>query len=157
MPDSESQPSVPLGHPFRKRKKSTDGLYKGFFGANAGLTVVILVLIIIFLFREGAGFFPAYRTELTLYRQAGLEFVDLARKDLTAHEQMSSLLNRAYFAQVNSSAKSEFLRSQEAAALVSYLNDAVSPAQSALLRVQERAGEGGIPKELQDTLSKKYQ
>ena len=156
MPDSPTPTSVPADHPFRRKGRGTDGLFRAFFAGNAGLTIVILVLIIVFLVREGAGFFPDYRKELELYRKAGLEFVDLSRKDLTAHEQMSSLLNRAYYAQVNAACRTEFQRSQEASAVISYVTDAVAPAQSALERVQERAGEEGVPKELQDSLSSKY-
>ncbi len=156
MPDSPTPTSVPADHPFRRKGRSTDGLFRAFFAGNAGLTIVILVLIIVFLVREGAGFFPDYRKELVLYRKAGLEFVDLSRKDLTAHEQMSSLLNRAYYAQVNAACRTEFQRSQEVSAVISYVSDAVAPAQSALERVQERAGEEGVPKELQDSLSAKY-
>jgi len=156
MPDSPTPTQVPLGHPFRRKSRGTDGLIKAFFGANAGLTVVILVLIIVFLVREGAGFFPAYQKELQVYRSAGLEFVDLPRKDLKAHEQMASLLNRAYYAQVNAACRAEFLRAQEASAVVSYIGEAVTPAQSALQRVLERAGDEGVPKDLQDSLSAKY-
>ncbi|WP_367873330.1 phosphate ABC transporter permease subunit PstC [Luteolibacter sp. Populi] len=156
MPESTSPSPVPAGHPFRRKGRGTDGLIKAFFGANAGLTVVILILIIVFLFREGAGFFPDYRKELELYRKAGLEFVDIPRKDLKAHEQMSSLLNRAYYAQINAACRKEFLRSDEGTALVSYVNEVVTPAQSALLRVKERAGDGEIPKDLQASLTAKY-
>ncbi len=156
MPESPTPSAVPAGHPFRRKGRGTDGLIKSFFAGNAGLTIVILVLIIVFLVREGAGFFPDYRKELQLYRRAGLEFVDLARKDLKAHEQMSSLLNRAYYAQVNAACRAEFQRSEEATALVNYVNETVTPAQNALQRVKDRAGEEGVPQELQDTLLAKY-
>jgi len=156
MPDSPFPPSIPRDHPFRRKSRGTDGLFQAFFAGNAGLTIVILVLIIVFLVREGAGFFPDYRKELELYRRAGLEFVDISRRDLTAHEQMSSLLNRAYYAQVNSACRVEFSRSQEAAAVVSHIGDALAPAVSALERVQERAGEEGVPPELQASLLAKY-
>jgi phosphate transport system permease protein len=154
MPETPSQ--VPADHPFRRKGRGTDGLIKFFFASNAGLTIVILVLIIVFLIREGAGFFPDYRKELELYRKTGLEFVDIPRKDLTAHEQMGSLLNRAYYAQVNAACREEMLRSQEASALVSYLGEAVAPAQSALQRVAENAGDAGIPEELRGKLTSKY-
>src|SRR5687768_16768967 len=121
MPETPSQ--VPADHPFRRKGRGTDGLIKFFFASNAGLTIVILVLIIGFLIREGSGFFPDYRKELGLYRKTGLEFVDIPRKDLTAHEQMGSLLNRAYYAQVNAACREEMLRSQEASTVVSYLGE----------------------------------
>jgi phosphate transport system permease protein len=155
MPDPTPS-QVPAGHPFRRKGRSTEGLIKAFFGGNAALTIVILVLIIVFLLREGVGFFPAYRTELQNYRKSGLEFVDIARKDLTAHEQMGSLLNRAYFAQVNSSCRTEMLRSQEATAIVNYLGEATAPAHDALARVKEAAGENAPPPELLEKLTAKY-
>ncbi len=156
MSETPPSSSVPAAHPFRKKGRGTDGLIRAFFGANAGLTIVILILIIVFLVREGAGFFPAYRKELQLYRQSGLEFVDIPRKDLKAHEQMVSLLNRAYFAQVNASCDQERKRSDEATALVMYFNDTVSPAQGALARVKERAGGNEIPPDLKAKLTANY-
>lgn len=153
----ESTPSqVPAGHPFRRKGRSTEGLIKAFFGGNAALTIVILVLIIVFLLREGVGFFPAYRGEIQNYRKSGLEFVDIARKDLTAHEQMGSLLNRAYFAQVNSSCRTEMLRSQEATSIINYLGEATAPAHDALARVKEAESTTPPPPELLGKLEDKY-
>ena len=156
MPESSNPPAVPAGHPFRRKGRGTDGIIKSFFAGNAGLTIVIMVLIIVFLVREGAGFFPDYRKELELYRKAGLEYVDIPREDLEAHEQMSSLLNRAYYAQVNAACRTEFQRSQEASALVQYIGEGVAPAQAALQRVSDGAGESGPPEELQKKLAAKY-
>ena len=155
MPDPTPS-QVPPGHPFRRKGRSTEGLIKAFFGGNAALTIVILVLIIVFLLREGIGFFPEYRKELQNYRQSGLEFVDIARKDLTAHEQMGSLLNRAYFAQINSTCRTEMLRSQEATAMVNYLGEVTAPAHDALARVKEAEGDKAPPPELVEKLSGKY-
>lgn len=139
---SDHTPSqVPAGHPFRRKGRSTEGLIKAFFGGNAALTIVILILIIVFLLREGIGFFPEYRKELQIYRQSGLEFVDIARKDLTAHEQMVSLLNRAYFAQVNAACRREMQRSQEATALSNYFTESTASARDALVRVSGPADE----------------
>ena len=104
-----------------------------FFASNAGLTIVILALIIIFLLKEGLGFFPGYRRELEIYRIAGLEFVDISRKNLTSHEQLTSLLSRAYFAQVNGLSQREMRSSQEAAALFNAFTDQIAPTRDLLL------------------------
>jgi phosphate transport system permease protein len=154
----ESTPSqVPVGHPFRFKGRSAEGLIKAFFGGNAALTIIILVLIIVFLLREGVGFFPKYRQELQIYRSSGLEFVDIARKDLTAHEQMVSLLNRAYYAQINAACRREMLRSQEAYALVNAVGEVVTPAREALLRIQPSEGrETEAPAELLSKLTERY-
>src|ERR1035437_7570188 len=132
-----SQPGPDVSHPLRKKGRSSDGFFKYFFAGNAGLTILILVLIIVFLVREGAGFFPAYRKSLEIYRRAGLEFVDINRADLTAHEQLMSLLNRAYFAELNSHCVAESTRADEAAALVGKFNDITAPARDALSHLAE--------------------
>jgi len=48
-----------------------------FFGSNAFMALLILALITIFLFKEGAGFFGQYREDLTVYQRAGLQYVDI--------------------------------------------------------------------------------
>jgi len=112
MPQTDEVP-----HRFSKQGFSLEKAIRFFFASNAGLTIVILFLIIAFLLKEGLGFFPGYRRELQVYRIAGLEFVDLSRANLTAHEQLASVLNRAYFAQINGLCARELKRSQQAAAL----------------------------------------
>lgn len=102
---------------------SYDRLIRYFFASNAGLTIVILLLIVAFLLKEGLGFFPGYRRELEIYRITGMEFVDISRTNLTSHEQLSSLLNRAYFAEINGQAGRELQRSTESAALVTDFED----------------------------------
>jgi phosphate transport system permease protein len=56
-----------------------DDVMRYFFGGNASVAVVVLILILTFLLKEGAGFFGQNQTNLRVYRQAGLEFVDLMR------------------------------------------------------------------------------
>ena len=104
-------------HRFQRQGFSYERAIKYFFASNAGLTIVILALIIIFLLKEGLGFFPGYQRELQIYRVAGLEFVDISRKNLTAHEQLTSILNRAYYAEINGQCGESMRRSQEASAL----------------------------------------
>ena len=120
-----SKTAPPL-HRFSKDGFSLEKAIKFFFASNAGLTIVILVLIIVFLLKEGLGFFPGYRRELEIYRIGGLEFVDLSRTNLTAHEQLASVLNRAYFAQINGRCARELKRSQEAAAMFNAFSDQTS-------------------------------
>lgn len=55
-------------------------LMETWFGANALVAIVVLVLITIFLFREAVGFFPRNHRHLTLYRQTGMELVDVFRQ-----------------------------------------------------------------------------
>jgi phosphate transport system permease protein len=125
--------SQPAPHRFSKQGFSLEKAIRYFFASNAGLTIVILVLIIVFLLKEGLGFFPGYRRELEIYRIAGLEFVDLSRANLTAHEQLASVLNRAYFAQINGKSARELKRSQEAAALFNAFAEQTSATRELLV------------------------
>src|ERR1700679_1979561 len=66
---------------------NTDELIKYFFGANASISIIVLGLIMLSLFQQSIGFNPAqgffgqnYRN-LLVYRQAGLEFVDIIKKE----------------------------------------------------------------------------
>ncbi len=122
MTQEENAPNQPP-HRFQKRGFSYERAIKYFFASNAGLTIVILALIIIFLLKEGLGFFPGYQRELEIYRIAGLEFVDVSRKNLTAHEQLGSVLNRAYYAEINGQCARQLRRSQEASALFNAYTD----------------------------------
>jgi phosphate transport system permease protein len=66
---------------------------KAFFGGNALVAVIVLALITIFLFREGFGFFGQNLANLRLYRQAGLEYVDIIRGVSAQHESLSRNLS----------------------------------------------------------------
>jgi|UniRef100_UPI0040495451 phosphate transport system permease protein len=72
---------------------SLDDVIRAFFGGNAVLSVIVLALITIFLFREGAGFFTQNRQNLTIYRQAGLEYVDYMRQQLDDHTALNRYLS----------------------------------------------------------------
>lgn len=129
----DKNPTPAPRHRFQKKGFSYERLIKYFFASNAGMTIVILVLIIVFLLKEGLGFFPGYRRELEVYRIAGLEFVDISRGNLTNHEQLTSLLNRAYYAEINGKSARELQRSQEASALYNAYSDRIGPTRDLIL------------------------
>lgn len=84
----------------RKRKNTTlgfdrQGVIRTFFASNASVTIVVLILIMLFLLREGSDFLNTYKHELEIYRRAGLEFCDIVDKPLAAHQDLSSSLRRA--------------------------------------------------------------
>lgn len=145
---SQSPQSESGNHRFQRRGISFERAIRFFFASNAGLTIFILLLIIVFLLREGLGFFPGYRRELEVYRIAGLEFVDISRKNLTSHEQVTSLLNRAYQAEVNGKCYNELIRSQEAAAVYNAFSDQVSPTRDLILNNPAAGGESEITRVL---------
>src|SRR6187399_1034468 len=70
-------------------KSSLEQMIKAYFGGNALVAVVVLALITVFLFREGAGFFGQNLANLRLYRTAGLEYVDIIRASADRHAALS--------------------------------------------------------------------
>ncbi|MFT4176617.1 MAG: phosphate ABC transporter permease subunit PstC [Luteolibacter sp.] len=128
------KPSPPAaGHRYQKRGFSLDKGIRFFFASNAGLTIFILILIIAFLLKEGLGFFPGYQRELQVYRVAGLEYVDLSRANLTTHEQLTSLVNRAYYAEINAKALKELRRSEEANAVFNAFSETTDPTRNLIV------------------------
>src|SRR4051812_33303289 len=73
----------------RRAQAAIEQMIKAFFGGNALVAVIVLALITIFLFREGSGFFGQNLANLRLYRQAGLEYVDIVR-DVSAQQEAFS-------------------------------------------------------------------
>ncbi|MFT3867206.1 MAG: phosphate ABC transporter permease subunit PstC [Nibricoccus sp.] len=70
-----------------------DECIETFFGGNALVAVVVLALITIFLFREGYQFFAQNHHNLTVYRRAGLEYVDIIRQQETDHAALTRYLS----------------------------------------------------------------
>jgi len=95
--DSTSRPASTENFPVTKKRLSFFGLtldecIQAFFGANAFVAVLVLALITYFLFREGSEFFGQNRKNLTVYRQAGLEYVDYMRQQEQDHTALTRYL-----------------------------------------------------------------
>ena len=93
----ESPPTPPPNFAIIKTRTRFLGLtwdecIQAFFGGNAFVAVVVLGLITVFLFREGAGFFGQNRENLELYRRSGLEYVDHMRQQEEDHTALTRLL-----------------------------------------------------------------
>ncbi|HSP45392.1 MAG TPA: phosphate ABC transporter permease subunit PstC, partial [Chthoniobacterales bacterium] len=84
---------VPARTKSRRAQAAVEQGIKAFFGGNALVAVIVLALITIFLFREGFGFFAQNLANLRLYRQAGLEYVDIIRGVSAQHEALSRKLS----------------------------------------------------------------
>ncbi|MET0262298.1 MAG: phosphate ABC transporter permease subunit PstC [Rariglobus sp.] len=96
-PPNKPQPTAQK--PFVVHKKRTrffgltlDETIRAFFGGNAFMAVVVLALITVFLFREGSAFFGQNRDSITLYRKAGLEYVDYMRTQQEDHTALTRYL-----------------------------------------------------------------
>ena len=85
----------------RRAQNVMEQAIKAFFGGNALVAVVVLALITIFLFREGFGFFGQNLANLRVYRQAGLEYVDIIRAVQSEHEALSRKLSDIRLRQVH--------------------------------------------------------
>jgi phosphate transport system permease protein len=79
---------------FKILGRDSDELIRLFFAGNAWVAIVILALITFSLFREGLGFFPQHLDNLKIYRQAGLEYVDIVRDQVTAHGGLVRFLQK---------------------------------------------------------------
>jgi phosphate transport system permease protein len=74
---------------FRFLGLTPDEMIRYFFQGNAAVAILVLVLIMVFLLREGAGFFGQNLRDLRVYRLAGLELVDVLKRQVDAHTEMS--------------------------------------------------------------------
>jgi phosphate transport system permease protein len=97
MPSAPATPPPPKSFLVQKERTHFFGLtpdetIRAFFGGNAFMAVIVLALITIFLFREGADFFGQNRENITLYRKAGLEYVDLMRTQQEDHTALTRYL-----------------------------------------------------------------
>ncbi|MFL6584270.1 MAG: hypothetical protein ACJ8KU_07105, partial [Chthoniobacterales bacterium] len=91
--------------PAKSARRSTarsEKLIRVFFGGNATVAIIVLVLITLFLFREGFGFFGENLANLRVYRAAGLEYVDIIREQADAHAALSRALNDVRVREVRS-------------------------------------------------------
>src|SRR5438045_1023152 len=90
---ADSRILIPRRTKSRRGQNAIERIIKAFFGGNALVAVVVLALITIFLFREGFGFFGQNLANLRLYREAGLEYVDIIRSLQSEHEALSRKLS----------------------------------------------------------------
>jgi phosphate transport system permease protein len=118
----DSKASEPNAARFDRRKnvlfgKDKDSIIKGFFGSSATVAIVVLGLITIFLFKEGAGFLGSYHKSLQEYRLSGLEYVDILKESRDDFSALNRYLNdvRAKWIQ---NLKAEGLPKKELAAIV---------------------------------------
>lgn len=97
LPPPDAERAIPETLTHRKRVRllglTTDEIIKFFFQGNATVAVIVLVLIMAFLFREGIGFFGQNARSLRVYRQAGLEYVDFIKRQVDKHTAFTRELN----------------------------------------------------------------
>lgn len=84
--------------PFHSNKSKIFGaqkssLIRSFFATNAIASIVVLVLITIFLFKEGIGFIGQYKTSLNTFVRSGLQYVTILQDERDAYTKISRELN----------------------------------------------------------------
>src|SRR2546423_12936338 len=111
---------IPARRKSRRAQAALEQGIKAFFGGNALVAVIVLALITIFLFREGFGFFGQNLANLRLYRQAGLEYVDVIRGVAAEHEALSRKLSETRLQEVRAMEKQNVAPEAIAAALAPF-------------------------------------
>jgi phosphate transport system permease protein len=111
---------IPARRKSRRAQAAIEQGIKAFFGGNALVAVVVLALITIFLFREGFGFFGQNLANLRLYRQAGLEYVDIIRAVTNQHEALVRRLSEIRLRQMRALQASNASPDEIAAKLVPF-------------------------------------
>src|SRR2546423_866992 len=111
---------IPARRKSRRAQAALEQGIKAFFGGNALVAVIVLALITIFLFREGFGFFGQNLANLRLYRQAGLEYVDVIRGVAARHEALSRKLSEIRLLEVHMMEKRNVAPGEIAATLVPF-------------------------------------
>ncbi len=102
---------------------SLDECIQAFFGGQALTAVIVLTLITVFLFKEGAAFFSLNRDNLVVYRQAGLEYVDILRQQARDHTALTRFLFDIRMRAVKQLTEGEGLSVAEANARLAALDD----------------------------------
>ncbi|MBB5033718.1 phosphate ABC transporter permease subunit PstC [Prosthecobacter vanneervenii] len=127
----------------RSRKHTILGLdpqklIKYFFGSNASVAIIVLVLIMVFLMREGIDFLPTYQRELQTYRRAGLEFCDIIDQPLQRNQALSSSLRQALSASLETLSKTARDRRDAAFLLKRQVEDKTARPRESLTQALEK-------------------
>src|SRR5437660_615919 len=144
------------------RRRTAESAIRAFFGSNALVAIVVLTLITIFLFREGFGFFGQNLANLRLYRQAGLEYVDIIRAQADKQTTLSRELGDIRLQQMRAGADQAGLEKFDEFAnkfsdtgerlngLVSDATDQAQALRETMLQLGSHAGASVIESESQD-------
>ncbi len=125
---------------FRFLGLTLDDFIKYFFGGNAMIAIIVLALITISLFSSGIGFLPQNYDNLLLYRQAGLEYVDILRHEVKDHAALVSYLSDIRLRQLKALlAKGKTV--EEANAALSVLDQYISDYRDAVTPLNDMLSE----------------
>lgn len=125
---------------FRILGKGFQDLIRYFFGGNAMVAIVVLILISAFLAKEAFFFFPRHLEELRAYRNTGQEYVGYLDAELKAHRKLTSQATQSYNIQIRQAAGDELALLEVAQELKGLLRERVEDERRALKIATEKAG-----------------
>lgn len=127
---------------------------RAFFGGNAAITILVLLLIVWSLLKEGSGFLHTYQHELGVYRKAGLEYCDYVRKPLEEHAAILSQLKRAKMAEIDPLVRESRSRRDAALLAQAHVEEKAALPREALDQARTESAESPRIEELQGVLRK---
>lgn len=116
-----------------------DGI-RYFFGGNAMVAILALVMISFFLAKEAFFFFPNHLEGLRAYRDTGQEYVGYIDAELIAHRKLTSQALQAYNVQIRAAAGQELALLESSQELKALLRERVAGTRSLLKKAEEKAG-----------------
>ena len=119
---------------------SLQDMIRYFFGGNAMVAIVVLVLISAFLAKEAFFFFPRHLDGLRAYRETGQEYVGYLDAELKAHRKITSQVTQAYNIQVREAAGEELALQEVSQELKGIFRKAVEDEKRALKSAEEKVG-----------------
>jgi phosphate transport system permease protein len=93
-----------------------DQFVKYVFQGNAAISIIVLALITFTIFKDAVGFIPKNHDNLVIYRQAGLELVDMLREQVKDHSTISRYLASIRIQQLTTLTKKQGVPPAEAQA-----------------------------------------
>lgn len=144
---------LPLNEALSKRSRrrflglTADDAIKYFFGGNAAVAIVVLLLIMLLLLKEGFDFVPLNHFNTQVYRQAGLEYVDILRGQVEDQAALGRSLQQIRLREVRALDKQGLPFDQINARLASFdqfslaFSDSMSGHQEMLSALSDQATE----------------
>lgn len=120
--------------------KGFQDLIRYFFGGNAMVAIVVLVLISAFLAKEAFFFFPRHLEELRAYRHTGQEYVGYIDAEIKAHRKITSQVTQAYNLQIREVVGKELALLEVSQELKGILREGVEDERKAVKVAEEKVG-----------------
>ena len=125
---------------FRVLGKGLQDFIRYFFGGNAMVAIIVLILISAFLAKEAFFFFPRHLEELRAYRATGQEYVGYMDAELKAHRKITSQGTQAYNLQIREAASEELAQMEMVQELRGLIREKVADESRILKEAEEKAG-----------------